>query len=155
MSGYFPTNNSCTPCSNVSISCLTCSYNDGANGTLTYNSSIFTCLSCTNGTYLENNTCNPCIANCQVCTSTTICDTCAQGYLFNNATSVCVVAVNCSAVGGCSICDSINGCTQCLSGYNLTNLTICFPICGDGIKLSVEGCDSGTSGNGCSSNCTV
>jgi hypothetical protein len=91
MGGYFPTNSICMPCSNASTGCLTCSYNDGANGTLTYSSSNFTCLTCNSSlNYVLNGVlCQLCtLSNCVNCLNLTACAVCnaTLGYFSNGTT---------------------------------------------------------------------
>ena len=49
MSGYFAVNSNCLPCGNITIGCIICSYDDGNNGTLPYNASLFSCVACEAG----------------------------------------------------------------------------------------------------------
>jgi hypothetical protein len=127
-SGYFPTSSLCIPCSNASVGCLTCAYSDGANGTLTYNSSKFQCITCNNtANYILNEgLCQLCtLSNCVACLNLTACSTCAITY----SPSVTLLCVHCN-VTGCAYCSDTDpsNCSVCNStlGYYLSG-QICLP----------------------------
>lgn len=159
MSGYFHTNNLCMPCNNASTGCLTCTYNDGANGTLGYNSSKFKCLTCNNTAnyFLNGVLCKLCtLTNCVSCLNLTACSVCAATY----SPSVTLLCVKCY-VTGCAYCSdaSPNVCGICnlTLGYYLSGNT-CVAKCGDGIITSgVEQCDDNNTASydGCSSTCST
>lgn len=143
LSGYYDNGVSqAVPC--VATNCLTCT-------SATY------CLSCPSGKFLKvtTHTCISCIANCLNCTSATGCTLCQPNYIF--ASPNCVL--DCSPVANCSTCILSNAtiqCTACKTGYSLMS-NACSTVCGDGIVISPQQCDDGTTTglNGCSSNCTV
>jgi cysteine-rich repeat protein len=159
MSGYFPTNNLCMPCANASAGCLTCSYNDGANGTLPYSSSLFACLTCDNtrNYFMNGVLCQLCtMSNCVTCLNLTACSICTSTYF----PSVALTCVHCY-VTGCAYCSTSNSnaCAICNGtlGYYLSG-TSCVTRCGDGIVVAgVEQCDDNNTANydGCSSACAV
>lgn len=122
MSGYFPSNNICMSCSNTSAGCLTCTYNDGANGTLAYNSSLFNCTTCNNTAnyFFNGGSCQLCnLTNCMACLNLTVCSICASNY----SLSVSFLCVQCN-VTGCAYCSDSDpsNCSVCSSnlGYYLS-----------------------------------
>ena len=137
MGGYFPTNDICMPCRNASTGCLTCSYNDGANGTLPYNSSRFQCTTCNNTAnyFLNGALCQLCtMSNCVQCLNLTACTTCITNF-FPSVTLRCVRCF----VTGCAYCtdSNANACAICnlTMGYYLSGST-CVTKCGDGIVVT-------------------
>ena len=135
MSGYFAAASSCMPCSDVTTGCLTCTYNDLNNGTLAYNSALFTCTFCNNSAkyFLNGKLCTLCtLSNCLICTSLTACSVCVTGYNFTLA-STCVI---CNIVG-CLYCSATNSsqCDVCnaTQGYYVSPTLDCITQCGDGI----------------------
>jgi hypothetical protein len=85
--------------------------------------------------------------------SKTCYDICPDYYFTNKATLQCdICPSNCRY---CKLNSSALVCTPCQTGYDLFNGT-CSPICGDGLSVGGEKCDSGgVLGLGCSSTCTV
>ena len=144
MDGYFDdgTNNPLAkPCDHNCKTCVT---------------SAVQCTSCFSGHFVNSSTkCEPCAANCEDCTSATICTKCVAMYELD-ASNGCVSSINCSLITNCVLCNISNGCMQCSIGYNLTNITNCASVCGDGVKLSFENCDDNNSNStdGCD-NCTI
>jgi hypothetical protein len=125
ISGYFHTNNLCMPCNNASTGCLTCTYNDGANGTLAYNSTNFTCHTCNNTAnyFLSGGLCQLCtLPNCISCVNLTSCAICSSPY----SQSVNFLCVFCN-VTGCAYCSDTDqdNCSICNSsmGYSLSGKT--------------------------------
>jgi cysteine-rich repeat protein len=80
------------------------------------------------------------------------------GYSYNSTQTACTI--DCSPIIQCLTC-TYNGTTQCLTcntGYYINNATnTCDAQCGDGIRVSSEGCDDGNTNpsDGCSATCTV
>lgn len=157
-SGYFPANSICMSCNSASTGCLTCTYNDGANGTLTYKSSLFTCTSCNNtlNYFLNGKLCTLCsLSNCITCLNLTACGVCANTYF----PSVALTCVHCY-VTGCAYCttSNSNACAVCnaTQGYYISGQT-CITKCGDGIITGTEQCDDNNTANydGCSSTCNT
>ena len=147
------------PCNNASTGCLTCTYNDGANGTLAYNSSKFKCLTCNNTAnyFLNGVLCKLCtLSNCVRCVNLTACGTCTSTY-FPSVTLLCVRCY----VTGCAYCSDASSsiCSICnlTIGYYLSG-NICVSKCGDGIITpAVETCDDNNTNSydGCSSTCAT
>ena len=64
--------------------------------------------------------------------------TCPIGQYINNITKSCKI---CSS--HCLNCNENNICLACEAGYNVNSTTgLCTPICGDGIVVAGEQCDS-------------
>jgi hypothetical protein len=130
-SGY--TRNSCGICSlscteNTFLfmgRCAMCPVN------MNYMPAIGGCV-CPNGYYMD-----PISNTCAV--STFIVPSCQSGTYYDNNAQRCL---NCSA--NCAACTSNNsGCTACSRGYNLNN-GVCVAICGDGVVVGSETCDTGS-----------
>ena len=100
---YMAANSECLPCSHADPWCVNCTYqDDGVNGTLPFNSSLYSCTFCNdtanyflNGTFCE--LCSP--TNCTVCDNLTSCLVCEDGFEL-------------SAQLECFVC-SITGCINC------------------------------------------
>ena len=134
MVGYFHTNNLCMACSNITSGCLTCAYDDGASGTLLYNSSKFTCTLCNNtlNYFINGKLCTLCtLSNCQNCLNLTACKTCTSSY----KQSITLTCVKCNVIG-CGYCSATNSniCAECNNtlGYYIQG-SACIAKCGDGI----------------------
>lgn len=71
------------------------------------------CLKCATGSIINNGTglCDPCPANCNICSSTTKCITCASNY-YQNSTYICR---KCPA--NCTTCSNDNTCQTCMMYY--------------------------------------
>ncbi|KAL4473928.1 hypothetical protein ABPG74_022792 [Tetrahymena malaccensis] len=119
--GYLNSQGICIPCN---PNCQSCQVN------------VDHCISCNSGYYLYNNTCLPCINNCSLCQSSTICTQCQLGYFLED--SVC--KTQCQNQGyysdysqyKCLPCDSscatcvsgaFNKCSSCYVGFYLENDT--------------------------------
>lgn len=94
------------------------------------NPSYARCIKCVSGYFLnETGFCEPCeIANCQVCLSKTICQSCAKRHYLVQAqnTSACLKCT----VESCIICQQLGEqCSECELGYYLADETRCLP-CG-------------------------
>jgi proprotein convertase subtilisin/kexin type 5 len=101
------------------------------------------------GYYLTvNNTCSPCISNCDNCNNGASCNTCSNSY-YLDSNGLCVLGINCSQISNCNNCTIIAGCTQCSAGYSQINSTLCSSICGDGLLSPTEECDIGNHTDGC------
>ena len=103
----------CTQC-NVNSSCARCNVSNTAQ-----------CYSCMMGWYLNGSVCDKCNSSCASCLSSSMCTTCASGY----------VAVQSGGVSGnmasgllnCTLCQSpcvtcigsSSTCTSCESGFSL------------------------------------
>lgn len=161
MFGYLHANSSCMLCSDANTGCYNCSYDDGAKGTLAYDSSKFSCLECnkTANYFLTGSLCTKCtLTQCLYCQNLTACSVCNSGY---NLSSIhtCILCY----VTGCLYCSTTNPnvcatCHEAIGYYANTANQKCKTICGDGIYVSAsEGCDDGNldSYDGCSSTCTV
>ena len=160
--GYIHVNSSCQLCDYGSEGCLACTYDDGAGGTLPYDSTKYTCSQCnTTIDYFLNSTnlCEACsLSNCDDCESLKKCASCASGYDYSDE-QTCIIC----SVTGCINCSAVNTnkcttCNQTMGYYNNATSGKCSAKCGDGIYVSAEqGCDDNNTDNfdGCSSTCTV
>ena len=116
------TSNTCTLCSNLITSCLTCSLNSTSN--------LPNCDVCANnhinswsGTQVI---CLPCIPPCLDCSVTqTNCISCQTGYSGIPTCATCTLCMACDV--GCMTCNisNISECYSCLVGYYHNNLTSC------------------------------
>lgn len=101
--------------------CANCVITTAANGTVTA-----TCKLCLAGLVLSSGNCVPCLAGCNVCSSTSFgtCLSCAQGnYLNTLEGNICTP---CSS--GCFVCNDL-GCLACSNGYFLTENFECQQSC--------------------------
>lgn len=119
---------------------MSCSYNDGANGTLAYNSAVFTCLICNGGAnyFISGRFCTLCtLGNCSLCLNLTACITCDSTYNLT-ITSTCI---KCTVLG-CAYCTATDGskCALCneTAGYYINSTQKCNTRCGDGVYVSVN-----------------
>ena len=136
--GFTNTPNGCQPCA---INCLNC---DGSAGCRLCSDSYYTvpstannainvcaactpgcvgctsttCLVCKQGMYATGANCNLCPSNCNVCSSSTVCQNCAPGYNLNSTNQCAPCSSNCAS------CSS-TACNQCTPGYQLTTLGTC------------------------------
>lgn len=81
-------------------------------------SNISSCLTCFEGHYLANSTCERCAANCKSCMEKELCFECMPGYFEDN--SACFK----KEIPGCTDFEVINGqisCIACADGYEPTN----------------------------------
>jgi cysteine-rich repeat protein len=128
MAGYIATEGVCRKCWDANPGCLNCSYDDGHNGTVPFNVSLFTCLYCDSSyDYSDAQTCMICLVT---------------GCL------------NCSATDAnlCSRCDPTMG------YYDNATSHQCSTLCGDGIYVTAtEGCDDNNTDDfdGCSAGCSI
>ena len=100
-----------------------------------------TCLACGTSQYLTStNTCDSCATGCQACLSLSLCFTCSQGYLLNQAASLApssmqpATCIKC--IFPCATCtDSPETCltcqpsftyqgSQCVSNFNFQAVTV-------------------------------
>lgn len=63
-----------------------------------------------------NGMCN--ISNCNICTNSTSCGTCASGYQLSAAAPFTCVSLPCTLIG-CQVCASSTTCSSCSYGYIL------------------------------------
>ena len=130
----------CQPCNVYQPYCLDC------NKT-TVTPINATCLVCMNYYGLISGSCSLCIImmpGCQLCTISTICTKCLNGYYLNTTSGFCVICS--TAINNCDICDNSTYCTLCNSdSYLSNNNSYCtcnpglYPISG---YCSVAGCTS-------------
>jgi cysteine-rich repeat protein len=161
MSGYLWAASICSLCWDANTGCYNCSYDDGSNGTLPYDSSKFVCLSCneTENYFMDGIRCTLCsLSHCLNCENLTACAICETGYDFS-VIQTCIIC----HVTGCLHCSLTNPdvcvvCNQTLGYYENTTNQKCKTICGDGIFVGAEeGCDDGNLVNfdGCSASCSI
>jgi len=108
----------CTACDSATV-CRTCT---GADDLFDGSAPGACVTSCTaTGKYkvtktggINHDTCNNCGANCDVCSSSTVCDTCGSAYYLNSG--ACVACTTLST--NCLTCSS-SACTSCDTGYVL------------------------------------
>ena len=91
-------------CNDCDPSCKTC-YGAGPNK----------CRTCHEGEFNQDDHCEKCLPNCKVCTNSSICVECIEGYRVNDEGKTCE-KIPCSA--NCEICDTRN-CIKCEDGYAL------------------------------------
>lgn len=133
MSGYFPADSKCLPCRNITSGCLTCSYDDGNNGTLPYNASLFSCDACDTGYLFISGMCYTCAVAtpyCVTCSYTgnfslpydpsamacTACNSTAGYFLDTNNNNICMPC----SIPNCAVCSGATTCSICNSGYGVT-----------------------------------
>jgi hypothetical protein len=148
MSAYFPANSQCLPCSSGSTGCLTCSYNDGNNGTLPYNATIFSCNACASGYLFISGSCYTCsvaTAHCTACDYTanaslpydpsamtcTACDAAAGYFLDTNNNNTCMPCT----LPNCATCSGATTCAICNAGFGVT-------VAGDCSTCPILGCQT-------------
>ncbi len=106
-------------------------YNPATNNT---NCTVYNCLYCA----LNSTTCSFCFSpwgisstgqcqtsvncssNCQFCTNSSVCLTCASSYTLNQP-NTCVLC----QISNCQLCQQQNLCTTCATGYSLTGNKTC------------------------------
>ena len=113
MPTYFEANSSCLLCEFANEGCFNCSYDDGNNGTLTFDPSFFGCLECntTIDFFLNGSLCEKCTLEfCLNCHNLTACGVCNSSYDYSDA-QTCIDCL----VTGCINCSSTdqNNCTNC------------------------------------------
>ena len=114
---YYLSNGVCKPCSH--IACRKCT-----NGTYCTLCDKYWIYDSVNHTCLK--TCSSAIANCAVCSSTTVCTECKGGYYINSS-KTCTLCSN--SIANCLTCTNSNNCTQCKSGYYVNTSGSC-SLCG-------------------------
>ena len=72
------------------------------------------CDSCSNGYYLTNGTCTACLSGCESCSNSTVCSDCFEGYYLSQNATQCTKCVQ-----GCSSCVAANVCRSCSNGFYL------------------------------------
>lgn len=154
----------CITCTAFDANCLSCGYNP------TYSTSApnpIKCLTPAIGYFVQaNGTTAQCGANCDICSSASVCTTCSSTYTLSGNVCVCLPLFltnsapfycdNCSViVPGCDICTTAGTtqCSSCLHGY--------YPSAGPpapsclACPLTCDGCTSGTVCTGCLSPFTM
>lgn len=99
----------------------------------TYSGGYYKCSDCAINYFVKsfsnnNDQCLDCPANCSICTSATVCETCLENY-------VLLLDKTCKRCNDyhCSTCDLTGKCTQCSSNYFMepsnSTCTACLPGC--------------------------
>lgn len=95
--------------SGTSAQCIACQQ---SNCAVCSNSTA--CQLCSEGYYLSNGVCQPCMSNCESCSNNSTCSDCFNGYFLNQNSSQCVQCAQ-----GCESCTSNSICRTCEPGFYL------------------------------------
>ncbi|EWS75215.1 leishmanolysin family protein (macronuclear) [Tetrahymena thermophila SB210] len=116
---YDSSNNQCNP--NCDASCKTCSKPKDPNS----------CLSCSDGSFLDGAKCSICTSPCKTCDSlSTKCFSCVANYTYDSSKNTCSPICD-SSCKNCSKPNDPNACTSCNDGSFLdgNKCTVCTPPC--------------------------
>lgn len=145
-------------CSSIDFQNCTSCY-PGWTLSLTQESSLYTCVKCSethcaecstpsacskckNSFFLfENSTCQNCTSNCQSCGNSTSCTQCHNGYFINVLTDSSSECKICS--DGCASCTKLTDCQECYPGFFMNTETKSCQKCS-------ENCWNCTSSTNCS-----
>ena len=72
---------------------------------------------CNDGYYvIDGDGCEPCIENCKICSGSSGCDTCNDGFYYDLTTAACLPCED----GDCKVCNPADTSSECKDGSHVT-----------------------------------